>query len=150
MMTSTEILNQFYAALERYADEYGRGFKAYLNADGCCTASYAGYLLRRKRRPSKEMQIAIAKACGMEYENFLKYGETETKPKQDYHLKAPPPGILEIKDKLIASYEDQIHGLKDEITRLKKHIADLESRRLGEPRATELPNGCPSCKREAS
>jgi len=109
MITSNETYQRFYTALKRYSDAYGRGFQAFLDADGCTSASYAGMILKKTRTASFDVQKAIAKACGYEYEDFLNYGQ-ETLPEKPTKTEQPDQTESEIIKAMVGLFKNKTHA----------------------------------------
>ena len=69
------LYSYFLAAFHRSSQDYGYGFKSFMERRGCMTAAFATMVLKGYRKASVKKQRLVAQACGYGYQDYLALGK---------------------------------------------------------------------------
>lgn len=151
MIMYNDIYNAFLTALRHFADKEGYGGQSVFAANAGISNGYLSQILKRPdiKKAGLKTQIALAKACGYEIEDFILFGKKLLAEKQEIEIldvpakkvKSEPPAS-DLATDYIENLKQQIKELKAERqewkaqkeewtaerTELKKEIAELKER----------------------
>ena len=141
MKDDDPIYFQFWTALDYEAKKNWHRQNSTLAAEGGIKPSSLTEILRGNTKAKYDTRVALAKACGFLYEDFIEYGKMLLKGKPADKATSPPEkksniesaseskGSVQMEDAskdLIRILKGQINDLKDQIEDQKEQIKDLK------------------------
>ena len=131
MIKKKALYSYFFAAFHKSSQEYGYGFKSYLERKGCMSAAFATMILKGHRKASVKKQKLIAKACGYDYDDYLALGKSILQNNNTIHKAVNSIGVKSEILNQAYDYLVQLEYLSQEeflefFNQLKKAVHRLE------------------------